>query len=212
MTEIADFEQRLAGALDRMAASHARTQADLRAARSRIAELEAAQPAPAAESMTETRELERLLDEARQAAADARRDADAAQAALQAERENLSAIAAQAEADRAAREAAEGALAAHKGGERLGDLKSQHVDADHAARISQLEQALQNLQRANAQLRQNNVALRKAHEAGLPDAGLVDDGLRAELAGLQAARDADRAEIDGILDALRPLIEETADA
>jgi hypothetical protein len=80
------------------------------------------------------------------------------------------------------------------------------------ARIADLESGLHRLKLVNAQLRQNNRDLRKAHEANLADAGLVNTGLQAEIDALTAVRSADRTELDSILAALKPMIEETVDA
>ncbi|MCV6596392.1 MAG: hypothetical protein OIF40_04820 [Mangrovicoccus sp.] len=83
---------------------------------------------------------------------------------------------------------------------------------DLRGRIDALEASADKLREANRQLRSNNAALREAHAAGLPDADLINGGLQAELDALVAVRAADRAELDGVLAALRPMLEEAADA
>ena len=65
---------------------------------------------------------------------------------------------------------------------------------------------LQKLRRVNTQLRDNNKALRDANAGGLPDPHLINKSMLAELDALRTSREADRAEMDDILGALKPLI------
>ena len=66
------------------------------------------------------------------------------------------------------------------------------------------------LRHANAQLRTNNSALRDAHASGVTDPEMINAGLSAELEALKATRAADRAEIDSVLAALKPLLGDNA--
>ena len=79
-------------------------------------------------------------------------------------------------------------------------------------RIDTLEAGADQLREANRQLRSNNAALRAAHASGVADPDLINAGLQAELDALTAVRAADRAELDGVLAALRPILEEATDA
>ncbi len=71
---------------------------------------------------------------------------------------------------------------------------------------------LQKLKRVNAQLRQNNQALRDANEQGVGDPHLINKSMMTELDALRASRDADRAELDAVLGELRPMLERGANA
>lgn len=223
MSDIAELEARLAGAIDRMGAAHDRTQQQLHVARLRIAGLEEENTALLTE-LDRVREAasaivpadEALIAELRGAiAAEAevarqvRDEVEALKGELAAERDNTAAMAREAESGRAALEGVSAELVALKARDRLEALESGAITEEMLSRVSELETAVAQLQLVNAQLRRNNAALRRAHEAGLPDAGLVNDGLRAELEAVNAARAADRAEIESILAALKPLVEET---
>ena len=223
MSDIAELEARLAGAIDRMGAAYDQTQQQLLAARMRIAALEEENNALLTE-LDRVREAasaiipadDALLDDLRNAAAAeaeaaerARAEAAALTNDLAAERDTVAAIGREADACRAALEGVSAELAALKARDRLEALEAGIIAEETVSRISELEQVTEQLRLVNAQLRQNNAALRRAHEAGLPDAGLVNDALRAELEAVTAARAADRAEIESILAALRPLVEET---
>ncbi len=88
------------------------------------------------------------------------------------------------------------------------DLQRMAERADLEAmqsRLSDLEGICDRLRLSNAQLRDNNAALRRAHSAGVGDAALINSGLAAEVEGLRATRAADRAEVDAILAALAPI-------
>lgn len=64
----------------------------------------------------------------------------------------------------------------------------------------------------NGRLRRNNRALRDANSQGVGDPELINDGMVVELDALRASRDSDRAELDSILDELKPLFEGAANA
>lgn len=61
------------------------------------------------------------------------------------------------------------------------------------------------MQQINSQLRENNAALREANAEGVGDAHLINKAMLTELEALRSARAADRAELDAVLDELRPL-------
>ncbi|MFK7937975.1 MAG: hypothetical protein AB8B82_01255 [Roseovarius sp.] len=65
--------------------------------------------------------------------------------------------------------------------------------------LAKLDGDLQSLRRANAQLRDNNKALREANEAGVAEPHLINKAMLSELEGLRAARAADRAESEAVL-------------
>ncbi len=69
---------------------------------------------------------------------------------------------------------------------------------------------VERLKRLNGELADSNRALAAAAEAGVADPGLIDRAMRTELAALRAARQAEIAEMDGILAELKPLIGEVA--
>lgn len=71
---------------------------------------------------------------------------------------------------------------------------------------------IQRLEKVNAQLRANNQALRVANESGVGDPHLINKAMMAELDSLRLSRDSDRAELDVILNELKPLVEGRADA
>ena len=91
---------------------------------------------------------------------------------------------------------------------RADELRALGSDLARAqARAEAAEAEMARLVQVNALLRDNNRALREANEGGLADAGLVEDGLRAELQALAALRAADRAEIDAVLAELAPALD-----
>lgn len=82
-----------------------------------------------------------------------------------------------------------------------------------SARADSADQELARLRGVNAQLRENNAALRAANAAGLGDAGLINSGVETELEAIRALRDGDRAELDAIISELTSLaLEESARA
>lgn len=233
MAGLQELEQRLGDALQRIAA--AQTAADGTAAETasvvaslmdenaqlteRLAALE---DAPPPEAGADPAELDALRAELA-AAQDANGALEQALQAERAEREAQAESLAEAIAERGrlmdSRDAAEAAredLAERA--QRLAEretLKAAEARAeieDLRGRIDALEAGADKLREANRQLRSNNAALREAHSAGVADADLINAGLKAELEALTAVRAADRAELDGVLAALRPILEEAADA
>lgn len=77
--------------------------------------------------------------------------------------------------------------------------------------LMKLDEELQQLRASNVQLRDMNAKLRAAVTTGLAPE-LHDAAVSAEIEALSAQRSADAAEIDAILDELKPLIEETSHA
>ncbi|WP_166415845.1 hypothetical protein [Cochlodiniinecator piscidefendens] len=75
-----------------------------------------------------------------------------------------------------------------------------------AAEIATMEVALKRIQAANQQLRESNDALRKANEAGVAEPHLINMAMMAELEALRAAQSGDRAELDGILASIAPVL------
>lgn len=77
--------------------------------------------------------------------------------------------------------------------------------------LMKLDEELQQLRASNVQLREMNAKLREAVTTGLaPELHVA--AVTAEIEALSAQRSADAAEIDAILDELKPLIEETSHA
>ena len=75
------------------------------------------------------------------------------------------------------------------------------------------------LRKVNAELRQNNAALRAAISEGVAEPHLINKSMMAELEALRTTQAADRAELDAVLTELAPLVtvddpmgEETTDA
>ncbi|WP_193141099.1 MULTISPECIES: hypothetical protein [unclassified Meridianimarinicoccus] len=209
MTEISELEHRLADALGRMRMAHQSTRKALSDALNRVAELEAAaQAQPAAAPAGDAGDIAALEAEIEATRAQlAIRDTD-----LEEERGQVSTLVQQIETDRAALQAAQTELTALKAADRLGGVQANGQAEETQERIGALEAIVGQLQKANAQLRQNNELLRQAMAEGSDGGALFDDSLTAEIESLKAARAADRAEIDSVLAALQPLIEETADA
>jgi len=77
--------------------------------------------------------------------------------------------------------------------------------------LMKLDEELQQLRASNVQLRDMNAKLREAVTRGLAPE-LHDAAVAAELEALKAQRSADAAEVDAILEELKPLIEETSHA
>ncbi|MGB0903048.1 hypothetical protein [Halocynthiibacter sp.] len=73
-------------------------------------------------------------------------------------------------------------------------------------RSADQQRELASLHEVCDKLRENNSMLREANASGLADAGLVNGGLQAEIDMLRAQQAADRAELDAILEELRPAI------
>lgn len=77
--------------------------------------------------------------------------------------------------------------------------------------LMKLDEELQQLRASNVQLRDMNARLRETVTTGLAPE-LHDAAIAAELEALKVQRSADAAEVDAILDELKPLIEETSHA
>lgn len=75
------------------------------------------------------------------------------------------------------------------------------------ARMRDLDVELQRVRRANAQLSDACAALREANAEGVGDPHLINKAMMAELDALRAARKAETAEADAILQALSPLVQ-----
>ncbi len=101
--------------------------------------------------------------------------------------------------------------------ERVKSLKESH-QSDLAAlreqmdfnddRMTQLDMDVQRLRQANEQLSAACEQLRLANAEGLADPKLIDTAVIAELESLRATRAIEMAEIDAVLTALAPLVEE----
>lgn len=101
--------------------------------------------------------------------------------------------------------------------ERVKSLKESHQN-DLAAlreqmdfnddRMTQLDMDVQRLRQANEQLSAACEQLRLANAEGLADPKLIDTAVIAELESLRATRAIEMAEIDAVLTALAPLVEE----
>ena len=76
------------------------------------------------------------------------------------------------------------------------------------AQLATDEVVITKMRQANADLRANNDALRKAAGDGVVDADLVNASMATELEGLRVAQAADRAELDAVLGELGQLIAE----
>ncbi len=77
--------------------------------------------------------------------------------------------------------------------------------------LMKLDEELQQLRASNVQLREMNAKLRETVTTGLAPE-LHDAAVTAEIEALSAQRSADAAEVDAILEELKPLIEETSHA
>ncbi|MEX3315143.1 hypothetical protein [Sulfitobacter sp. PS-8MA] len=78
-----------------------------------------------------------------------------------------------------------------------------------AAQMGQIDLDLQRVRQANEQLSEACEKLREANAEGLADPKLIDTAVIAELESLRATRAIEMAEIDAVLSALAPLVEET---
>ncbi len=105
---------------------------------------------------------------------------------------------------------------------RIETLKSQAaasavpaIDVDaleqaHAAKLAKMDGQIQKLRGVNDQLRANNAKMRDAIKDGIAEPHLINKSMLTELEALRATRGADKAELDAIIDELKPLIEEGA--
>lgn len=232
MTDISDLEQRLTGALDRLRAAWQTASAEARSARLEAqaarrdndaltaalneaqSQLENAVAAAAAPAGSGEDTQAALAD-----AATARAEAAAMLDALEAEKEIVATLSDQLDAARQAASDAQAqvqtlqAKVAVSDGAALGaNLGKSAETEDTLNRLTDMEARIDQLTTVNSQLRKNNAALRNAHAAAVPDADLINAGLQAEIDALQALRAADRTEIDSVLAALKPLLEEQPNA
>lgn len=74
------------------------------------------------------------------------------------------------------------------------------------ARLLELDGELQALRASNDQLRAANEALRSANAEGVGDPSLINQAMEAEIEGLRAARAADKAEVNAVIERLAPLL------
>lgn len=81
--------------------------------------------------------------------------------------------------------------------------------AAQAAKMAEWDAELQKLRTSNAEMRALNAQLRAAAADGIAEPELINKALMAELDALAAQRDADAAEVDAILSALKPIVEES---
>lgn len=95
------------------------------------------------------------------------------------------------------------------------DTKIADLEARVSAQTSQMadwDAELQKLRASNAELRELNAQLRSAAADGMAEPELMNRALMAEVDALQAQRGADAAEVDAILSALKPILEESSHA
>ncbi|MBS9716431.1 hypothetical protein ACFFUT_10630 [Pseudohalocynthiibacter aestuariivivens] len=69
---------------------------------------------------------------------------------------------------------------------------------------------LQQMKQANAQMRESNQKLRDANQEGVGDSHLINKAMMAELEALRATQSSDRAEMDAVLNELKPFVGEDA--
>jgi molecular chaperone GrpE (heat shock protein) len=75
-------------------------------------------------------------------------------------------------------------------------------------RVQRMDADLQRLRQSTAEMRELVAQLRSAVTDGLAEPELVNRAILAELDAVKALRDADRGELEAILQELRPIIEE----
>ena len=90
---------------------------------------------------------------------------------------------------------------------RLAELEQ--IEAAAHGKLQRFERDLNRLREVNAELRDINGKLRVATQDGVTDPQLVNRAMQAELDALRAVRAADAAEVDAVLEELKPLIEES---
>lgn len=74
-------------------------------------------------------------------------------------------------------------------------------------KLTKLESEVQQLRQTNATLRETAGQLRRSSEAQVGDPHLINRVMLAELESLRATREAEKTEVDGILDELQVLVE-----
>ncbi|MQY41584.1 hypothetical protein GG681_02945 [Epibacterium sp. SM1969] len=152
-----------------------------------------------AERQAATQAAEAAADAAQQQAAQHATELTAAQAAAQ------DAIQAAANTQPAISEVDFAALEAEN--TRLkSELQLAQQPVDDSAELIKLDQELGNLRAANDQLVSSNAALRAANAEGVGDPALINASLQAEIEGLRAAKETDRAEMSMVISRLEPLL------
>ena len=92
-------------------------------------------------------------------------------------------------------------------------LAEVEAEADRVkALLDAMEQERQRLKAVNDALRNSNQALREANADGIADAHLVNTAVMTELDALRVMRDSDRAELNGIITALTPVLDRQEEA
>ncbi len=86
------------------------------------------------------------------------------------------------------------------------ELQLAQQPVDDSAELIKLDQELGNLRAANDQLVSSNAALRAANAEGVGDPALINASLQAEIEGLRAAKETDRAEMSMVISRLEPLL------
>jgi chromosome segregation ATPase len=137
------------------------------------------------------------------------------QAELAAEREAASRLeariremTAEADAAKAARKELEAARASAEEETATVRAESERLEAS----LTEQSMLLERLQKTSAELTGAMKVLREAQTADLVDAHLIDRAMKKELDALHAARESERAEMEAIVAALAPLMEETQNA
>jgi vacuolar-type H+-ATPase subunit I/STV1 len=87
------------------------------------------------------------------------------------------------------------------------NIAADKPDEEMLANIAAQDAALTQLRSLGASLRANNDALRKANAEGQFDVGLTNAALELQLEQTLAEREAERLEMQGILDVVRPLLQ-----
>jgi chromosome segregation ATPase len=91
------------------------------------------------------------------------------------------------------------------------DGRVAHLEAEVAenrARFGEIDEDMQRLRQANAELRDIGAQLREALAQGVAEPQLINRAMLAELEALRAARAADLAEVNAVIAELRPLVGE----
>ncbi|MDQ2089010.1 hypothetical protein [Marimonas arenosa] len=94
--------------------------------------------------------------------------------------------------------------------DQLAELETRATE--QAEMLERLDGELQRLRKANDQLRAANSALREANEQGVGEPHLINKAMLAELEALRAARAADAAETQAVLQSLDHLLKAGEDA
>ena len=95
--------------------------------------------------------------------------------------------------------------------ESAGGNLQKELDETKAA-LQKLDADVQRLRRANDDLRAAAEELRAAAMENAADPHLINKSMQAELIALRAQQEADRAELDGLIGELSPMVEEINNA